>query len=571
MVCRRQLALSLVGLLLALLIGGIDPLSSGWARDPDNSGQSVPTTTTDAPTPEASSEDVTPAETTIPLPYPEPDTVPLPEEGEVPWETPEATSPDSDTEPTTAESDRLVTPSNPAEKLLIQADRLYQAGDTEAAADLYRQVKDPLWHPAASQSAPPAILDAADLPPAGAVYWREAKAGAELGLETRLRVPLELLLENYPEFIPAYGLQAEYLLQQDQPEAALELVEEVLRQYPNQPQLLRAKVNILMAQEQWLEASITARQFALLNPEHPDKEAMEAQAEENLERFKRSMNAQLRENLFTNIITGAAGYFLTGGLLGPFTAVNSSILMLQGEESVGAQVAEQAKRQLPLMDDPQVLAYVDRIGQTLARHTGRDEFDYDFYVVLDDSLNAFALPGGKIFINAGAILKTNSEAELAGLLAHEISHAVLSHGFQMVTRGNLTTSLAAFIPSAQLANIAANLVVADYSRDMERQADILGTQILATGDYAADGLYNLMVTLRQENGGGAGIRWFASHPATDERVQYLQQLVQRGGYDRYAFEGVLTHHPIQQRVATRLEEYEAEQAEQAERQQRRRR
>ncbi|ASC71272.1 peptidase M48 [Halomicronema hongdechloris C2206] len=567
MVCQRQLALSLVGLLLALMLGGIHPLPSGWASETDNSGESVPPTATVASTPEEGTEESTSPETTIPLPYPEPDGVPLPEEEEEPASAPDTTAPDSDTD-AAAEPNDLETLPNPEEKLLIQADRLYQAGDIEAATTLYRQVKDPLWHPQATQSAPAAILDAADLPPAGAVYWREAQAGAELGLDTRLRIPLELLLENYPEFIPAYGLQAEYLLQQGQVDEALNLLEGVLQRYPNQPDLLQAKIDLLMAQEQWLAASITARQFALLNPDHPDRGAMETLAEENLERFKRAMNAQLRENLFTNIITGAAGYFLTGGLLGPFTAVNSSILMLQGEESVGAQVAEQAKQQLPLMEDPQVLQYVDRIGQTLARRTGRDDFDYDFYVVLDDSLNAFALPGGKIFINAGAILKTNSEAELAGLLAHEISHAVLSHGFQMVTRGNLTTSLAAFIPSAQLANIAANLVVADYSRDMERQADILGTQILATSDYAADGLYNLMVTLRQENGGGAGIRWFASHPATDERVQYLQQLVQQGGYDRYAFEGVLTHRPIQQRVATRLEEYEAEQAERQQRRQR---
>jgi len=69
------------------------------------------------------------------------------------------------------------------------------------------------------------------------------------------------------------------------------------------------------------------------------------------------------------------------------------------------------------------------LGQKTAHATGRNDFEYEFYVVLDDDLNAFALPGGKVFVNAGAITHTKSEAELAGLLAHELSHAVLSHGF----------------------------------------------------------------------------------------------------------------------------------------------
>ncbi|MBC1300290.1 M48 family metalloprotease, partial [Nostoc sp. UCD122] len=78
---------------------------------------------------------------------------------------------------------------------------------------------------------------------------------------------------------------------------------------------------------------------------------------------------------------------------------------------------------------------INDIGQKLAKVAGRNEFKYEFFVIPEEELNAFALPGGKILINAGAIAKTTSEAELAGLVAHELSHVVLSHGFQLVTQG----------------------------------------------------------------------------------------------------------------------------------------
>jgi predicted Zn-dependent protease len=173
-------------------------------------------------------------------------------------------------------------------------------------------------------------------------------------------------------------------------------------------------------------------------------------ADENLKRYKRHLRAELRGNAIANVITGALSYAVTGSLYGPLTAVETSVLMLRGESAIGESVTKQAKRQLPLVEDEEVLKYVRDIGNKLATVAGRSDFEYEFYVVLDDKLNAFALPGGKVFVNAGAITRTNSEAELAGLLAHELSHAVLSHGFQLVTQGNLTSSVTGFIPYAEV-------------------------------------------------------------------------------------------------------------------------
>lgn len=435
------------------------------------------------------------------------------------------------------------------QRLLIAADEHYLAGETQAATDLYRQVKDDQW-PSRDREVPPEPLQEADaLSPGAAVYWREAQQGLEHGLRHRTEVPLQLLTEEHPEFIPAHLLYARYLVEQDRAEEADALLDRALLIYPSQPDLLRARVEVQMARERWIEASITARQFSLLNPNHPDAPAMEALAQENLDRFRAEMNEDITRNFLGNLVTGAAGFFLTGGLVGPFTALNSAILLTRGEDGVGASVADRIKDQVPLVEEETMTAYLNDIGQRLAALTGREEFDYAFYLIDEDELNAFALPGGKIFVNAGAVMKTRSEAELAGLLAHELAHAVLSHGFQMVTNGNLLNSLASFIPVPEAANIAAGLAITGYSRQMERQADVLGTQILAAADYAADGLYNLMVTLQAESGDRPIIPWFSTHPAPQERVDYLQQIVVSGGYNRYAYEGVAPHLAMQAQLS----------------------
>ena len=452
-------------------------------------------------------------------------------------------------------------PSNPEawsrQKLLIRADRFLLAGDLANAEQWYRQAKDPLWVQAVESELPPEpIVDPDRLPPGAAVYWREALTGIEMGLETRTLVPLSLLVEQYPEFVPGYARYAEVLRQYDRPEEATEHLQQGLLQYPSQPDLLKAQVDDLISREAWLEASITARQFTIFNPDHPDAAAMAMMADENLDRFRRKMRSRLVDNAIANVITGAVGFALTGGLLGPLTALNSTLMLLQGEQAIGAQVAAQAQEQLPMMEHRSVLAYVNEIGGRLAEVAGRDEFDYEFYVVMEEELNAFALPGGKVFVNAGAIVETHSEAELAGLLAHEMAHAVLSHGFQMATQGNLTASVTQFIPYA--GNLVTNLLVSGYSREMEQQADILGTQMLSASGYAADGLHNLMITLEEQSEGRSRLSWLASHPSPNNRVQYLKKLVEQGGYDRYTYEGVERHLVIQNQVRGLMARYERE-------------
>ena len=445
-------------------------------------------------------------------------------------------------------------------KKLIEADQLYLGGQYAAAGKLYQEVKPPFPEQAQLANAvkqPPPITDPAQLSPGGRVYWRESEAGLAQNLATRIFVPLKLLVEKDPEFIPGHLRLAQALKQQGHTKEALEVLERAATLYPNQPDLLKARIVALADAKQWMEASLAARQFGLLNPNDPAAPEFTNLADKNLQEFQANLRRDLTGNAIANFITGAVGYALTGSLYGPFSAVQSTAMLLQGESSVGNRVAEQAKQELELVDDKAVLNYVNEIGQRLAKVSGRSDFDYKFYVVMDDDLNAFALPGGKVFVNAGAIALAQSEAELAGLLAHELSHALLSHGFQLMTEGNLTANLTQYVP---LGGAVANLLVLNYSRDMERQADLLGTRLLASTGYAADGLRNLMVTFKKEDK-QTPFSWLSSHPVTDERISYLESLIQRGGYNRYAYEGVGRHAEIQAKVKQLLAQKQQKQKE----------
>ncbi|MBF2077660.1 MAG: M48 family metalloprotease [Synechococcales cyanobacterium T60_A2020_003] len=477
-------------------------------------------------------------------------------------------------------------------QLLIQGDRLYLEGKITEAEAIYRQAKPPLdpngilairegvttqedettepeandgsnslevgihTSTPASTSTQEPYDDPVLLPPAGSVYWREAQEGRETQSIPRTLVALKLLTEQYPEFIPGHTLYAQVLREQEQYEDAAEVLERATSIYPDRIDLATARIRILETDENWLQASLAARQFATFNPDHPEAAAMIERADEDLDRFRRQIRNRITNNTIANVITGAISYAATGTLIGPLTALDSALLLLRGESGVGEAAANSAIARLDMIDDPEVTDYVNGIGQKLAALAGRDEFEYEFYVINDDSINAFALPGGKIFVNSGAIMQTDSEAQLAGLLAHELSHAVLSHGFQMVTTGNMTSSLLLNVPNGDLLNA---LTILDYSRDMERQADDLGTRILASAGYAADGLYYLMVKLDEENGRG-GWSWLSSHPATIERVQNIAAQVQDNGYNRYAYEGFERHQQIQARLEELLEAEKEEEA-----------
>lgn len=477
---------------------------------------------------------------------------------ETPEEAPEETPDPKGETPSNLPAKNLSPEEQARYQKLVEADRLYRQGDRQAATRLYQEVKSPFLEEQNGKetAVPDAIHDPAKLPPGGQVYWREGEAGLTQGVQTQTLVPLQLLVDQYPQFIPGHLRLAATLERYDRPDEASAVIAKGVQQYPNEPTLVKAQVESLVAQRDWVGASVAARQFALLNQAHPEAETFSQLADTHMERYRKSLRRKLRGRAIASVLTGAVGYAVTGGLLGPLSSVETTVLLLQGESSIGNQYTKALHKRLEMVDDPEIVGYVNELGQKLVQVAGRKEFEYEFFVVMDDRLNAFALPGGKVFVNLGAIAKTESEAELAGLLAHEISHATLSHGFQLMTQGSLFANLGQFVP---LGGTAANFVVLDYSRDMERQADAMGTTMLSATGYAADGLRNLMVTLGKENRSSRGLSWMSTHPDTDKRVRTMEQQILRSGYNRYAYEGVERHQQIRERSQSILEGWKSRQ------------
>jgi len=443
---------------------------------------------------------------------------------------------------------------------LAAGDKLYLAGDKKAAVKLYRQAKLP-WTIEKQESKedkkPVPFRDSNQLSPAGRVFWRNYQRGKEQGLETKTVSALKLLTTREPQFIPGHIHYADALRQYDRQEESTKALNRGINQYPNEPELLRAKINADIAEDKWLDASIMARQFALFNPDSPNAEEFDLLADEYLAKYQSNLRSSIRWNAVGNVLAGTAGFILTGNLLGPLSALQTTTTLLKGESSVGESSVKQIKKQVPFLEEEEVVAYVNEIGQKMSVVSGRDEFEYEFYLIMDDSLNAFALPGGKIFVNAGAIMKTDSEAELAGLLAHEVSHSALSHGFQLVAKGSLTSNIVNYIP--YVGNTASSLLVLNYSRGAEKQADIYGTRMLVNAGYAADGVRNLMAQLdkaNQDKDNPEPPAWISSHPNSKQRIRYMEQLIVDNNLNRYGYEGVARHQEIKKIVTKQWQKYD---------------
>ena len=398
--------------------------------------------------------------------------------------------------------------------------------------------------------------DPAQLSPAGKVFWRNYQQGRERQFESKVISSLKLLTTREPQFLLGHIRYYQTLMQYEREEEAIAVLDRAVNRYPNEPEILRAKMEADIAEEKWLDASIMARQYALFNPDAPQAEEFERLAEEYLAEYQSNLRSSITWNAVGNAIAGTVGFALTGNIFGPLSALETTSLLLQGESAIGEVSVSQIRQQVPLLEDERVTEYVNQIGQKVAAASGREEFDYEFYIIMDDTLNAFALPGGKIFINAGAIMKTDSEAELAGLLAHEVSHSALSHGFQLVTRGNLTANIVSYIP--YVGNAASSLIVLNYSRGMEKQADIYGTRVLVNAGYAADGVRNLMAKLHEahDEDSPESPAWLSSHPNSKQRIGYIERLVVEQNLDRYAYEGVYPHQPIKELVTQKWQKYE---------------
>ncbi|MEA5469424.1 M48 family metallopeptidase [Spirulina sp. 06S082] len=446
------------------------------------------------------------------------------------------------------------------QQILAEADRLFIEGKGQEAENLYRQAKPDFPEPDFTPSQIPDPVYEIDALSGGQRLWQNALDGITQGLPTKKFSSLHRMADSYPEFIPAHLKLADACLEngafcenfaigEDSPKNATQVVERVTRLYPEDIDLLYKKLDIMEAQEMFLEASIAARQFSITYQDIYPEEISELTtlADDYLKRYQRKVKREVEGNTWISFIFDLGKLIATRDPNQLISGIQLLSFLGQGEEKFGAaaveSLVEQRKEEGELVEDPEVIEYIEGIAGKFTQYMGRD-FNYEYYVIQDPNFNAFVYPGGKVVVHTGLILQTNSEAELAGILAHEVAHAALSHGFQNMARSGLLNRLGDTIP---LVNIVTDISNAKYSREHERQADILGTRVLAASGYAADGLRNAMVHLRQQNGGETNL--LSSHPAPRERVRYLESLIVGNGYNRYAYEGIETHRKIQQKLS----------------------
>jgi beta-barrel assembly-enhancing protease len=209
---------------------------------------------------------------------------------------------------------------------------------------------------------------------------------------------------------------------------------------------------------------------------------------------------------------------------------------LEKEISLGKQLAQEVERQAKIVDDPVIAEYVNRVGQNLVRNSDA-KVPFTIKVVDSEEVNAFALPGGFFFVNSGLVLKAESEAELAGVMAHEIAHVAARHGTRQATRGQLINygSIPLIFMGGwtgyairQGLGLAIPLGFLSFSRGFESEADMLGLEYLYKAGYDPTAFVDFFEKIEslEKRKPGTISKVFSTHPPTDDRIKNAQKNIQ---------------------------------------------
>ena len=206
---------------------------------------------------------------------------------------------------------------------------------------------------------------------------------------------------------------------------------------------------------------------------------------------------------------------------------------LEKQIAWGKQISQQVESQSKIIKDPILSEYVNRVGQNIVRNSD-SRVPFTIKVIDSDDVNAFALPGGFFYVNSGLIVATDSEAELAGVMAHEIGHVAACHSARQNTRGNLTQLMTvplvfmggvAGYGAYESAGLAVPLTFLRFSREFEAQADYLGVQYMYKAGYDPQALISFFekVQAQEKKKTGTISKAFATHPQTPDRIERSQQ------------------------------------------------
>ncbi len=211
----------------------------------------------------------------------------------------------------------------------------------------------------------------------------------------------------------------------------------------------------------------------------------------------------------------------------------------QQEVQMGQEYAQQVNAQLPIVTDPELNRYVNVLGDSIALLTSRGSLDWQFFIVDSKEVNAFALPGGFVYINRGLIERADKMDEVAGVLGHEIGHVVKRHTVKQmqqsqkaniaVTLGCILTSICNSGVGQEAINIAGGALFAKFSRTDEKEADDVGFDNVVRAGINPTGMVTMFQKLLDERKAKPGgvEAWFITHPLEEDRIVDIQSKVNR--------------------------------------------
>jgi predicted Zn-dependent protease len=253
------------------------------------------------------------------------------------------------------------------------------------------------------------------------------------------------------------------------------------------------------------------------------------------------------------------------GLVAGATGLAACGISTQQEQQIGQQYSAEINSQLPIVDQAAANRYINDLGNRIARQGAR-QIGYRFYIVNSDVVNAFAVPGGYVYVNRGLVEATDNLSELAGVLAHEIGHVEERHSVEQMEKlqgANLGLNLAYILlgraPSgleSAAINVGGGLYFASHSRQAENEADAVAVSLLVNAGINPQGLvtfFNELIAERNRRPSQLE-QWFSTHPTTEDRVQNVERMIAqlpasqaRGGQtntaDFQSFKSALSRYP----------------------------
>ena len=223
--------------------------------------------------------------------------------------------------------------------------------------------------------------------------------------------------------------------------------------------------------------------------------------------------------------------------VGKGTLANPNFYSIEHEIGIGKQMAQEVERQAKIVDDPIVAEYVNRVGQNIVRNSDA-KVPFTIKVIDAEEINAFALPGGFFFVNTGVITAADNEAEMAGVMAHEIAHVAARHGTRQASRGEMINygSIPLIFLGGwagygirQAAGLAVPMGFLKFSRGFESEADMLGLEYIYKAGYDPTAFVDFFEKVQslEKTKPGTMSKLFSSHPPTDDRIKHSQETIQK--------------------------------------------